>query len=83
MHPADEPVIDVADGIAGVRALSYHQGAPMRGGEVTHRIMVTHGHTYRSLAWYGCAAALDADVATYGHRTAGRRMRRPLWTRLW
>ena len=70
-HPADELVIDVAaDGIAGVRALGYHQGAPARGGDVTHRIMVTHGHTYRAprlVRLRQRAAALDADVVVYGH----------------
>lgn len=71
VHPADELVIDVAaDGIAGVRELDYHQGAPARGGDVTHRIMVTHGHTYRAprlVRLRQRAAALDADVVIYGH----------------
>lgn len=71
MHPADELVIDVAaDGIAGVRALGYHEGAPARGGDVAHRIMVTHGHTYRAprlVRLRQRAATLDVDVVIYGH----------------
>lgn len=70
-HPADELVIDVAaDGIANVQARDYHEGASARGDGVEHRIMMTHGHTYRAprlVRLRQRAAALDADVVIYGH----------------
>lgn len=70
-HPADELVIDVAaDGIANVQARAYHEGASARGDGIEHRIMMTHGHTYRAprlVRLRQRAAALDADVVIYGH----------------
>ena len=71
MHPADELVIDIsACGIASVQALAYHEGAAVRGGDVAHRIMMTHGHTYRAprlVRLRQRAATLGADVVIYGH----------------
>lgn len=71
IHPADELVIDVTtSGIASVQALSYHEGAAARGSETVHRILMTHGHTYRAprlVRLRQRAATLDADVVIYGH----------------
>lgn len=71
IHPADELVIDVAaDGIANVQARAYHERASARGDDIEHRIMMTHGHTYRAprlVRLRQRAAALDADVVIYGH----------------
>ena len=71
VHPTDELVIDVtAGGIASVQALAYHEGASARGDGIEHRIMMTHGHTYRAprlVRLRQRAAALDADVVIYGH----------------
>ncbi|MCH4082889.1 MAG: YfcE family phosphodiesterase [Olsenella sp.] len=70
-HPADELAIDVApDGVAAVHELAYHEAAPARGAGVSHRIMVTHGHTYRAprlVRLRQRAATLDADIVIYGH----------------
>jgi len=70
-QPADELAIDVApDGIAAVHELAYHEAAPTRGARVSHRIMVTHGHTYRAprlVRLRQRAATLDADIVVYGH----------------